>query len=244
MHTRTRTVVLLAILLAVSGCVSAPSAGNSAEPSFEGTAVATAHASALETAGSYTYSVEANATVDGQAAGDSKLRAAVDLSANRSTVESSSDYGPIETYVSNGTVYQRIGAENPRYRTLDVTFGAEDVVSTDVGPLVRNHTFVSNGTTTVDGSAVQRYETHATGSNATLQQDFGDGVSVETLDVTLGVRDDGVVVRQHTTAELAFETENVTGTYTRTVTYTDVGSTSVPRPDWIDDAVNATDSDA
>ncbi|MFW5903279.1 MAG: DUF7537 family lipoprotein, partial [Halolamina sp.] len=191
-------------------------------------------------AGSYTYAVEANATVDGQAAGDSSLTAAVDTDANRSIVETTSTAGPVETVVSNGTVYQRIGAENPQYRTFDADFPAGDVVSTDVAPLVRNHSFTHSGTATVDGRTVQTYEAHANGTDATLQRDLGEGVVVESVDVTLAVREDGVVVRHHTAAELAFANEEATGTYDRTVRYADVGSTDVPAPDWIDEATNAT----
>lgn len=248
MHARTRSIAILALLVVTAGCVGAPGAGDAsgaapgAAPSAD--AIATAHQDALSAAGSYTYTAEATATVDGQTAGSSALSAAVDRETDRTLVETDTAVGPVTTYVDSGTAYQRIGAEEPQYRTLEIDATADEVVSTDVGPSIGNHTFEANGTATVDGQQVRTYEAHETGSNATLQTDLGEGVSVESVTVTLSVRDDGLVVRQDTSAEISLGDAQAEGTFDRTVTYSNVGSTAVTAPDWVDDAREAGGGDA
>ncbi|AKH98168.1 DUF7537 family lipoprotein [Halanaeroarchaeum sulfurireducens] len=236
MHARTRTVAILALVVVTAGCLSAPGAGSSID--------ASAHDRALESAGSYTYTVQAAATVDGQAAGTSNLTAAVDQDNDRALIETTSAYGPVESYVANDTVVQRIGIEPPQYRTLETDMSAGDVVSTGVAPVVANHSFEANGTGTVDGQQVEIYEANATGANASLRQDLGEGVAVESVQVTLAVRQDGLVLRQQTTAELSLAGGETAGTYTRTVTFSDVGSTDVPTPDWLSEATDAASADA
>lgn len=249
MHARTRSIAILALLVVTAGCVAAPGAGDPSGSALDDTtpdaaSVAAAHERALDAAGSYTYEAEASATVDGESAGSSSLSAAVDRPADRTLVETGSVLGPVVTYVENGTAYQRIGAEEPQYRTLEIDATAGEVVSTDVAPVVRNHTFEANGSTTVAGEQVSTYEAHATGSNATLQTDLGEGVTVESVEVTLAVRDDGLIVRQHITAAISFAGDERDGTFTRTVTYSDVGTTDVTTPDWIEDARDAGSADA
>ncbi|MGM0398000.1 MAG: DUF7537 family lipoprotein [Halobacteriota archaeon] len=248
MHARTRSIAILALLVVTAGCVGAPGVGDSPgtgiDDAPDGDTIATAHQDGLAAAGSYTYTAEAGATVDGRSAGSSSLSAAVDLNADRTLVETDTALGPATTYVESGTAYQRVGAEEPQYRTLDVNASAGEVVSTDVAPAIANHTFEANGTGAVNGQQVRTYEARATGSNATLPTDLGEGISVESVTVVLSVREDGVIVEQRTQAELALDGGETDGTYTRTVTYTDIGDTDVVAPDWVDDAREAGGTDA
>lgn len=249
MHARSRSIVILALLVMTAGCVAAPGAGDASGSALDdstpdGASVAATHERALDAAGSYTYEAEASATIDGENAGSSSLSAAVDRPADRTLVETGSVLGPVVTYVENGTAYQRIGAEEPQYRTLEIDAPVGDLVSTDVAPVVRNNSFEANGSTTVAGEQVRLYEAHATGSNATLQTDLGEGVTVDSVDVTLAVRDDGLIVRQHTTAAISLDGDGRDGTFTRTVTYSDIGTTEVTAPDWIEDARDAGSADA
>lgn len=248
MHVRTRSIAILAVLVVTAGCLAAPGGGDSTGTSIDdtpdGDAIAAAHQEALTAAGSYTYSAEASASVDGRSAGTSELSAAVDLASDRTLVETDAAVGPVSTYVESGTAYQRIGTDQPRYDTLDVNASASEIVSTDVAPAIRNHTFETNGTATVDGQQVRTYEAQATGSNATLPTDLGEGITVESVTVVLSVREDGVILKQQTHAELGLDGGETDGTYTRTVTYTDVGQTDVVAPDWIEDARAAGGSDA
>lgn len=244
MHPRTRAVAVLALLVVSAGCLAAPGANGASGAALDASTVATEHQQALDAAGSYTYTVEASATVDGQSAGTSSLTAAVDVAANRARVESESALGPVTAYVENGSVYQRVGTDSPQYQTLDGDVGTDEIVQSHVASFVANHSFASNGTATIDGEAVRIYEATATGENATIRQDLGDRIVVDAVDATLAVNDDGVVVRQHTEAQLSLGDGQSVGTYTRTVTYTQLGSTTVDRPAWLDDARAATDGDA
>lgn len=244
MHARTRAMAVLVILVVTAGCLAAPGVDDASAAELDASTAAAEHEQALETAGSYTYTVEASATLDGQSAGTSTITAAVDIEADRARVESESLLGPVTAYVENGSVYQRIGTEEPRYQTADSDVEAAEVVSSDVAAVVSNHTFAPNGTASVNGERVRTYEANSTGENATLRQDLGDGIVVETVEASLSVNDDGVVVRQQVVAAVSIEGEQSVGTYTRTVTYTDVGSTTVERPSWLDDAREATDADA
>ena len=236
MHTRTRTVAILALVVVTAGCLSAPGAGSTID--------AGAHDRALEFAGSYTYTVQTAATVDGQAAGTTNLTAAVDQDKDRALVETTSSFGPVKSYVANDTVVQRIGADDPRYRTFETDMSAGDTVAFDVAPVLANHSFEANGTGTVDGQQVRIYEASATGENATFRQDLGEGVAIESVQMTLAVRQDGLVLRQRTTADMSIAGGASAGTYNRTVTFTDVGSTDVSTPDWVSEATDSASADA
>lgn len=244
MHARTRAVAVLALLVLSAGCLAAPGATGASGDDLDASTVAADHDRALEDAGSYTYTVEASATVDGESAGSSSLSAAVDVEADRARVESESTLGPVTAYVENGSVYQRVGSDPPQYQTLDGDVVAGELVSSDVAGFVANHSFEPNGTATVDGQDVRRYEARSTGENATIRQDLGERIVVDAVEATMSVNEDGVVVRQRTTANLSIQDGQSTGTYTRTVTYADVGSTAIDRPPWLDDARAATDGDA
>lgn len=242
MHARTRALTaLLALVVLAAGCVAAPGATQAGQPHetpLDAQTVADQHQQALDAAGSYAYDATATATLDGQSAGSSNLTAVVEADRDRSRVVTETAFGPVETYVSNGTVAQRIGAENPQYRAFEGDVAAGDVVAPTVGPTVGNYTFTPNGTVTMNDQRVWRYEAHLSGENATLQRSLGEGITVTDVRVTLDVRADGLVVRQQTTATIAVADGNRTGTYQRTATYSNLGSATVERPDWVDEALN------
>ncbi|MFB6132940.1 MAG: hypothetical protein ABEJ44_06010 [Halanaeroarchaeum sp.] len=240
MHVRTRAVAVLALIVVSAGCLAAPGATGASGADLNASIVATEHERALEAAGSYTYRVAASATVDGRSAGSSSITAAVDVVADRARVQSQSALGPVTTYLENGSVYQRVGTDPPQYQTLEGNVSAGEVVSSHVAAFVANYSFEPNGTTTIDGEVVRVYVAHATGSNATIRQDFGENVDVTEVEATLAVNEDGVVVRHHIVANLSIQGGKSVGTYTRTVTFTNVGSTDVDRPPWLDEARAAT----
>ncbi|MFB6094734.1 MAG: hypothetical protein ABEJ77_07315 [Halanaeroarchaeum sp.] len=244
MHTGTRGALAIALLLVTAGCLGAP--GTALAPDGGGALdaddAAAAHESALASAGSYTVTVAANATVGGSPAGDSRITAAVSPAADRARLTSTTQFAPVVSYLENGTLYQRVGTTNPQYRTTSVNLTAADVVSLDVRPLLANHSFDATGRTTREGASVRRYVATATGENATLRADFGPNVTVTSVTVTLLIRDDGLIQSRRVTARLRVGA--TAGTYERSVAYTAVGATAVSRPDWIGAARNATRSHA
>lgn len=243
MHIGTRGVVVLALLLGTAGCLGAPGTGQSPGEGPLATAdVVAAHESALAAAGSYTVSIAANATVGGSPAGSSTATAAIDVDENHARLASSTRIGPAVTYVEDGTLYQRVGASDPRYRTASVNLTAGDVVSLDAGPLLANYTFLATGRTTLHGAPVRRYVATATGENATLRIDFGPSVTVKSVTVEVLIREDGLIQARRVTAQL--RVGDAAGTYVRSVVYTAVGTTTVTRPDWIEVARNAIRADA
>lgn len=244
MHARTRIVAIFLVLVTTAGCLAAPGVGDVNGETFDGDAVATEHQQALTESGSYTYDVEASVTVDGTSAGGSNLTAAVDLASEEVLVSSDTRAGPVTTYLAEGIAYQRIGVEEPQYRTFEPEVDAGDVVRTDISPVVDTYSFEANGSDTVNGQQVRTYTATQTGANATLLEDFGEGVAVDSVTVTLSVRDDGVVVREETRATLEIDGGDSEGTYHRTATYRDVGSTDVTAPDWLDAADSAGSADA
>lgn len=244
MHARTRIVAMVLILVTTAGCLAAPGVGDANGETFDGDTVAADHQQALTESGSFTYDVEASVTVDGTSAGGSNLTAAVDLASEEVLVSSDTQVGPVTTYLEEGTAYQRIGVEEPEYRTFEPEVNASDVVRTDISPVVDAYSFEASGSDTLNGQQVTTYTAAETGANATLLEDFGDDVAVESVTVTLSVRDDGVVVREETQATLALEGGDREGTYSRTATYRDVGSTDVTAPDWLDAAASAGSADA
>lgn len=246
MHARTRALTaVLALAVLAAGCVAPPGAAGSGQPHetpLDADTVGADHAAALSSVGSYTYDATAAATLDGQSAGTSNLSAAVDTENDRALVTADTAFGPVDTYLANGTVAQRIGADQPQYRTFESDAGAGDLVAANPAATVRNYTFVANGTDTVNGQRVWLYEATASGEDAHLQQSLGDGVAVTNVTVTLAIRGDGLVVRQDVAATIAVGER--TGTYTRTTAYSALGTTSVDRPAWTDAATNATATDA
>lgn len=240
MDARSRLVAaVVAIALLTAGCTAAPTGGQPYETPLQPDAVASGHQQALADAGTYTVTVNQSVSLGGDSLGTSTLTARIDERGDRANLTSASGLARVDVYVANGTAYQRVGTENPQYRVANPDgLAVSELAGPDLAATIGNVTFAANGTTTFDGEQVWVYEATRTGENATVQQDLGSRLSVRTVNVTLYVREDGLVVRRHARATVG--TDTLTGTFVTTATYEAVGSTAVIRPDWVDAATNAT----
>lgn len=241
MHARTRLVAaLLTVVVLTAGCVSAPGGAAPYQPPLDGEAVASGHDAALAAAGTYTVTANTTASLGGERLGASQLIARVDRGSDRAFLATDTVFGQVHTYVANDTIYQRVGDENPQYRVTDRAVDVGVVAAPDLNATVSNYTFVANGTTTLDGRAVWVYEANQTGENASVSRDLGSGLVTVGVNVTLYLRDEGLVVRQVSNATITANDGQLEGSFVRTVEYSDVGSTTVQTPDWLDEARNGT----
>ncbi|MFB6071080.1 MAG: hypothetical protein ABEJ76_08650 [Halanaeroarchaeum sp.] len=241
MHARSRSVVgVLALLVVTAGCVSAPTGGAPHETPLDAETVAADHWSVFANAGTYTVTANSTATLGGQRMGTSTVWAAIDRPANRANLTVDTAIGQVDTYVDGGRVYQRVGETDPQYRVVERHVNVSRIVRPDLVATVENYTFEANGTATVNGQEVWVYEANQTGENATLVRDLGANVLTVAVDVTLYVREDGLVVRRVSNATIAANDGALTGTFVRTTTYSGIGTTTVDRPSWVEAAANAT----
>lgn len=167
---------------------------------------------------------------------------AVDLAANRSFETSSmrdaTNAVVFERYNADGTSYMKYGeGDQAVYMGMpqDSTPFADAVSEASIGDFDRFHRV---GTETFDGVTVTRYEY----ADADLWRTYGLGITqdpedVQVTDFTLTVLVDGNGLARSTSWTLTGETQDgkpVSGTWTYTLT--DVGTTTVAEPDWLDAA--------
>lgn len=141
-------------------------------------------------------------------------------------------------YTANGTTYQRLNSSLGM--SYDVQTGDGGTVRpVNLTSFQQNYTFLTssfayeaNGTETVDGTTTVRYSS----TNLTDDSYFvsSEDATVSDASSTLYVDDDGVVRR----ASISYNVTATTGSSATdlTISLTDIGSTTVEEPDWIDDA--------
>ncbi|WP_135821170.1 DUF7537 family lipoprotein [Halostella litorea] len=195
------------------------------------------HTSAIQSAGSYT--LESNVSLTGA---DSSLvqnaHGQVDLENDRQyAVQFASLFGNRTTYryTADNTTYQRIVPEDgeTQYQTSEGGQIANPSINTDN---VDAFEWEQQGTETHEGVGVTRYE--ATGvANYTALPTSPAEENVSDVSATLLVSEDGVMheYRVDYTQEGSGSTQEISLRYA----VTDVGSTTVEEPGWLDEARNS-----
>ncbi|MFB6079308.1 MAG: hypothetical protein ABEJ80_10070 [Halarchaeum sp.] len=216
MNRRIALLVAACALVALAGC-SAPVSQPHDSP-VNGTQVVADHEAVLHDAGSFTVNVTlAGTSGNGRTVQSQTVRADLDTGAYRLT--RSANGVTQSAYVSDGAAYVRTSdGDRTVYAKRDVPANqtAETVLEGSVLRRLASGEFAANGTTTVNGERVYRYEATTSGTQGNTT-------------TTAFVRSDGLVVR----VDYAVRTDG--NALDATVTYTDVGETD-PRPDWLDAA--------
>lgn len=194
------------------------------------------HTEAIESAGSYT--LESNVSLTGE---DSSLvqnaSGQVDLENDRQyVVQFASLFGnqTIYRYTADNTTYQRVEPESGETQ-YDTTQGGQitsPAINTDN---VDAFEWEQQGTETHEGVDVTRYEATGVANYSALPTDAGEG-NVSDFSATLLVSADGVMHEYNVgyTQESSGSTQQVSLRYAAS----DVGSTTVEEPGWLDEAQN------
>jgi hypothetical protein len=140
------------------------------------------------------------------------------------------------SYVANGTTYVRTTQDGePSYRTSNRTTGltrpASYTGASDIGQYMRALDYEPNGTAVENGTGVLVLEATEGGFNETAMAE--QNVTVDSFRSTASVDEDGVI------RTFVYHVEGTNSgepfTYTTRIRVSDVGSTDVPRPDWLDE---------
>lgn len=252
MRRRSLAALALAALLLVTGCSAVPGGGSAglgasptpAGPVYElpatGQALADAHEEALHTAGSFT--ADTNVTTrDGEADRSLSVVATTAVDVERGAVLLDATVAGTDrtVYVDpNGTGYQRTtaGGEST-YQRLDEAPDVGSLYALPVASLVDEANLSYAGRDRVAGVPVAVYEVTdlesvvAPSSVGTIGA--VDTESLESFEARLSISADGLVRRLHYHVELRLD--GSTRAITLTVTFREVGVTTVDAPDWLDE---------
>lgn len=252
---RTAGVVALVLAVALAGCSgltggdgtpSATDAGPNGGPdggAVDTDAILSAHTDALDSAGSYTTNATIAINGSGPVAGTQSVDYLVDTENDQAMLRQTFQGATVVQYTAGDTTYLRQSqGGNATYRVASEPYGdgfqALTPVNTSqaanlagLGSVLGNVTYEQTGSGTVDGVAVTQYE--ASGSDAiNLGNNPGNVTGFES---TLAVADDSGVV-QSLTLSISIEQQGQTQEQDIEVTTSAVGSTTVPEPDWLDEA--------
>jgi hypothetical protein len=256
--------VLVCLLTLLAGCSGVPGLGGGGGggetygdgETLNASALAEDHAENLREAGSFTVVVDGSASVgDAGPDTDQAQRVAVDLEGNSSLVttsvvqrqgnQSASDNRTV--YVTEDAAFFRIGSgEDVRYQQLNLsgagalgqTFGGEQYLDVSGSvPTLAATEWTRNGTVERDGETLTRF---SAGSGEALNRSalgLTPSVNLTEYDATLLVTGEGTI--RELTFTLGAEAQGETLTQALELRYTEVGSTTVDEPDWLDEARNA-----
>ncbi|WP_284014177.1 DUF7537 family lipoprotein [Halobaculum litoreum] len=231
----------LALLVALAGCTGGGAPYESAPSAEE---VEAGHEEALREAGSFTYnqSVSVNGSLFDVT---SDTTAAVDLDGDAYLVETRTGDSGVAVYAPGGErPYVRTQSGNTiRYERGEngSVPNASRFVAPPLSELSDSFEFAANGTAQVDGTRTYVYEANLSTLNESAVGPVGEALAeAEATDATVRVylRSDGLVKR----VRYAFVVDGF-GEPTRlslTLTYEDVGSTTVDEPSWLSEAESAT----
>jgi hypothetical protein len=255
------------LLLLLAGCAGVPGFGGGGE-AYTGpdeplntTALQADHAESLRGAGSFTVSLNGSSQL-GNDSSTQRTTARVDLERNRTlqrsdlagNVQGEATGGNSTVYVENETVYVRLafrsgnetrtqyrvvnGSQQPtqaspaeQFLTLDQFFTIADGAN-----------WTQQGTERFQGTTVTRYVANGTGSfnESALATGGAPAPNVSAFDATMLVTADGTVRKLTYTIEASVRGQAVT--VGNEVLVSDVGSTTVETPGWLDEARNASDA--
>jgi hypothetical protein len=256
--------VLVCLLTLLAGCSGVPGLGGGGGggetygdgETLNASALAEDHAENLREAGSFTVVVDGSASVgDAGPDTDQAQRVAVDLEGNTSLVttsvvqrqdnQSASDNRTV--YVTEDAAFFRTGSgESVRYQQLNLsgsgalgrTFGGEQYLDVSGSvPTLAATEWTRNGTVERDGETLTRF---SAGSGDALNRSalgLTPSVNLTDYDATLLVTAEGTI--RELTFSLGAQAQGQTLTQALELRYTEVGSTAVDEPDWLDEARNA-----
>ena len=197
------------------------------------------HQSALEARGSYTgtYSYDVRAS-DGNSTLDVENR--VDFESQqgyqRFDVDSPAYSGWVESYYEDDTRYRRseIGGERSNVSVEEQNFTTAELTSTGpIRPLLSDVSSYEVSTEQRDGTTVAVYERSGTeGIDSFYNVD--ESADISSFSATFAVDSEGVI--RSASYDITYTTEGEEQTVTMEFELSDLGETSVERPDWADEA--------
>lgn len=251
----------VAVLLVFAGCsAGGDGGGTTAAPETTGTApgdtttatdtepvydspldaatVAENHESAIRDAGTFTLVSTSNQTQGDQSFGVTSSIAA-DLETGEYFSRQNANSRIVETYgFGNGTAYQRLElSENEtRYVVPQQSTNTSQLATGNIRSFVNAFAFDHVGTESVDDTSTHVYEASGFEDLNQSASGFGDlsEENVTSIDARVYVTDDGLVKQFEYSVSVS--TENGEATVGVQQRYTDVGSTTVEQPSWLDEA--------
>ncbi len=199
---------------------------------------------ALAAAGSYTTTWALRTAEDGESAGETVFTTAVDLDAERTAfsmrvTEDGETQTAMETFHADGTTYQRTGqGDDVSYTAREAPFDDEASFGFGGSALYgagELEEFDYQGTETFDGVEVHRYELDERTSWVTGQGRTDAGVQFTEFTYVVLVDEDGLV-RSESWEARGTDEDGTQVVVEFAYTVTDVGSTTVADPDWLDEA--------
>lgn len=252
MDARIGLVAALVVLVALAGCSSLT--GDAGEGSVEvtaegyddesnvtdGDAAATSYREALYEAGSYAGEYEYVVESDGGDEVVLETAYEVDFDEEAGIQSVAYDTGRAETnaetYYDGDTRYLRtaVDGETDSVDSASEPFPREDLTPSEaIEPLLTNATDYETSTEERDGTSVVRYETtDVEGLDSFLGVDEYD--EARSFEATFWVDADGVV--READVELSYLLDGEEWTVSMAFDLTDIGGTSVERPEWTDEA--------
>lgn len=244
MHHRTAVSLVLLCLVATAGCLGYLRP-DSAEPTLDDvtfppgvsesgtnvTALAAGHTATLENR-SFTYRVEMEEPNE-----SGTMEARIDAGRNRLLVHTNTSDGRRAVYLTEESEYEkRVSDGETAYEVRDrtpawlsmvpISYTGASIVEQFAGPV----NYTATGVETVDGTALLVLT-----ANESDLESGSDSVELRSYDGRILVDEAG---RIHSFA-VDFEAEYADGTTSALsieMTISDVGSTAVPEPDWLDEA--------
>ena len=255
---RLLTVALVGLFVASAGCAQIPGMGGGdggdggssdiaayteSGDELDGETVSSDHAAALEETDSFTYEVTFEAA-DGESSLSIDAHVEADTESDEAYSVQESNFLGNQTaykYTSGNATYEKTvregDEENAQYTTSED--GAVEPVNTTPSfqaSLVDGLEWSQEGTEELNGVGVTRYESTGVANVTALVGAGTDAGNVTNVSATMLVDADGVVRRYDLTYTVVEADSETTVTYE--VETTDVGSTSVEEPDWLDEARN------
>lgn len=238
-------VLAVGVLVLLAGCSAVPFAGGSGEeiPSDEQSAeeFKQAHASALEEQGSFTTTVEVTQS-QGDKSQTNTYMYEVDTASNQalSTVETPAS--AIQLYTAGDTTFVQQSAGNQTAYQMDSApyDAAVQPVTTEEATLsnavlpIGNVTYQETGTKMYNGVEVTVYEANEEEAKKALGGSDESKTTVESFESEIYVDENGIVRYQTVSYKMSANGKTLEASLELEIT--DVGSTTVEEPDWIDTA--------
>lgn len=206
-------------------------------------AVAQNHEVAIRNTSTFTLVSTSN-----QSQGNQSITVVSSIAVNQETgevfLQQNTSTGVVETYTTgNGTTYQRqeLAENETRYAVLQEMPTAAQLAGGDVQPFVNAFEFDYTGTNSVDGTSTDVYAASGVKDLNASAPGFGnvDAANVSSVDARVYVTNDGLVKQ----FDYSLTTSTGPGggvTINVQQRYTEMGSTTVEAPAWLDDARNNT----
>lgn len=207
------------------------------ESPLDATTVAENHESAIRDAGTFTLASTSNQS-QGEQSRTVDSTVSVDLSSGEYFSQRDAGAQVVETYAyGNGTTYQRLSFENQsRYSIPQRTTNTSQLASGDIGSFVDAFQFDHVSTESVEDTETDVYEASGFEDLNQSADGFGglDEENVTSIDARVYVADSGLVKQFE--YSLVIQTGNGEASISIQQRYTDIGSTTVEQPPWLDEA--------